>query len=1455
MIDQINSDTKKILIVEDELIIAQGIQHSLEYYGYRVLKPVTNSENAIEAVRQEQPDLILMDIVLQGETDGIETARKIRSFADVPVIFLSANSDVNTISRAKLTEPYGYLVKPFKRNELYSTIEPALYRHSIEKKLKQSEDRFRIIAENVNDVIWTMNLEGIFTYISPSIVNLTGYTANEVMKLSFKNLLTQQSYEQASAIIEMKSKILSETKTFPSGKYVVQQVHKNGSSVWVEIKVNGLYDKNNICNGIIGISRDITDHVRLEESLKKLAYGFSSIYGKELFTNITEHLCNSLKIDIAFIGEYNNDEKKVSVLGGNWDGRPIDNMEYDIDGSPCETVIGKQVNFFPQNVAKLFPRDQVLTDERIESYCGIPLFNKENKPLGIIVLLNRSEFVDVELAKSMLQIYSERISLEIQNWRMLEELKKSEERFRTVADLTYDWEFWLDADNNLVYSSPSCERITGYTRDDFFANPNLLSSIVLPDENSIWVKHLISEREKKQEEIDIRIICKSGEVKWINHICYSLEDKEGKFLGRRASNRDISYRKKYELDIKESEERFRNIVNISPDALTITNINDGICVEVNSSFEKISGYSKDEILGKSTADLGLWTNSKDRQKLVDAINSKGYADNIEFSFRKKNGNVFIALISARKIKIKGGEYLLTTTKDVTKLKETERKLIESEQRFQLAMESGELGLWDWNIQTDELYIDERWASMLGYKKSELEGKTSAWEKLTHPEDRLITRKLLEQHFKNELPGLETINRMKTKQGEWRWIFVKAKLVERDEFNNPLRIIGTHIDVTGRIEIENELRRSEEKYKNFFETDLTADIKSSIDGKILDCNPAFIKMFEFKSKEEALQTPVTEIYFVKSERQKLLTKLQANKKLELIEHKLKTRNGNEITVIENMLGEFDSNGKLTSINNFMFDITKIRSIEKALVDSEKRYRDLFERMQNGFALHEIILNKKGKPIDYRFLAMNPAFEKLTGLKASHVIGKTVLETLPHTEKYWIEAYGNVALSGKPQVFENYSRELEKYYRVLTYSPAKMQFAVLIEDVTRRHKDEDKIKQLTAAVEQSPVSIVITDLLGNIEYVNERFTKITGYSKHEVIGKNTSILKSNLTPKSDYKKMWNTIKSGKDWSGLFRNKKKNGELFWEAANISPIKNSNGKITHFIGIKEDITEKVKVETELEMHRNKLTELVEQRTRELDQANKKLQLEIEKEKEFEIMLRQSLEKEKELSEMKSRFISTTSHEFRTPLTSVLSSAELIHRYGRKWSDEKLGYHTAKIKKSIEYLTNLLDDVLTISRSESGKIIFDPILVDLKKLCKELIDESRTHANKNHKIDFLFKPKQNDFYLDPKLLRFIIINLLSNALKYSPNGGPICLSVNEKNKNLIIVISDQGIGISADEIPHLFEPFSRAKNSIGIPGTGLGLSIVKRAVELHSGGISVESTIGMGTKFIIKLPLSKGKG
>ncbi|MDJ0727414.1 MAG: PAS domain-containing sensor histidine kinase [Prochloraceae cyanobacterium] len=236
-----------------------------------------------------------------------------------------------------------------------------------------------------------------------------------------------------------------------------------------------------------------------------------------------------------------------------------------------------------------------------------------------------------------------------------------------------------------------------------------------------------------------------------------------------------------------------------------------------------------------------------------------------------------------------------------------------------------------------------------------------------------------------------------------------------------------------------------------------------------------------------------------------------------------------------------------------------------------------------------------------------------------------------------------------------------------------------------------------------------------------------------------------------------------------------------------------------------------------------------------------------------EALEKERELGELKSRFVSMTSHEFRTPLAIISSSAGLLQSYGDKLNQEKKDKHLNRIQSSVTHMTDLLNDVLTISKAEANKLEFNPQPLNLKLFCYDLIDEIKLGYS-NHDIHLSLGAKlennsEFNFNLDKKLLRHIFSNLLSNAIKYSSEESNVYFSCEWIEKNLIFKIKDEGIGIPTEDLPHLFESFHRCQNVGNIQGTGLGLAIVKHSVELHQGVIDVTSEINKGTTFTITIP------
>lgn len=232
------------------------------------------------------------------------------------------------------------------------------------------------------------------------------------------------------------------------------------------------------------------------------------------------------------------------------------------------------------------------------------------------------------------------------------------------------------------------------------------------------------------------------------------------------------------------------------------------------------------------------------------------------------------------------------------------------------------------------------------------------------------------------------------------------------------------------------------------------------------------------------------------------------------------------------------------------------------------------------------------------------------------------------------------------------------------------------------------------------------------------------------------------------------------------------------------------------------------------------------------------------------ALAREKELSELRAKFVTMVSHEFRTPLTTIQFSAGLLQDYSSQWSLEKKTTHFMRIQLAIKRMTELLEDILVIGKIEANTLQFQPVSLNLEKFCRQLVEEQQLNDSNQHPIALILSGDNTDAQMDEKLLRQILGNLLSNALKYSLPGTSVYWHVNNQNGEVIFQIKDRGIGIPQSDQKRILETFYRATNVGHISGTGLGLAIVKRAVELHKGKIAINSQEGIGTTFTITLPL-----
>ncbi len=367
------------------------------------------------------------------------------------------------------------------------------------------------------------------------------------------------------------------------------------------------------------------------------------------------------------------------------------------------------------------------------------------------------------------------------------------------------------------------------------------------------------------------------------------------------------------------------------------------------------------------------------------------------------------------------------------------------------------------------------------------------------------------------------------------------------------------------------------------------------------------------------------------------------------------------------------------------------------------------------------------------------------------------------------------------------------------------------IEEKRTEEFNLK-LSKATEQSPVTIVITNTDGNIEYVNPKFTAITGYTYEEVLGKNPRILKSGEHDAAFYQDLWKTISAGKEWKGELHNKKKNGELFWENALISPIFDDSGEITHFVGVKEDITEKKKMVTDL------------------------------------ICAKENAE---ESDKLKTAFLQNMSHEIRTPLNGILGFADLL-------TNDNIDIYEMRtyanfIKTSGNRLLALINNILDLSRIEAGSIHTQSKPFVLNKLMKEVWQMFRIQAKKKD-IHFLYHHALSDeesvIISDEDKISQVITNLLSNAFKFT-HAGNIDFGYNISGNEIVFHVTDTGRGIPKGHQARIFERFYQADISMSrdFEGAGLGLSISKGLVELLGGSMWLESEVGKGSTFYFSLP------
>jgi PAS domain S-box-containing protein len=504
----------------------------------------------------------------------------------------------------------------------------------------------------------------------------------------------------------------------------------------------------------------------------------------------------------------------------------------------------------------------------------------------------------------------------------------------------------------------------------------------------------------------------------------------------------------------------------------------------------------------------------------------------------------------------------------------------------------------------------------------------------------------------------------------------------------------------------------------------------------------------------------------------------------------------------------------------------------LEESEKKYRSLFETMSEGFGLAEIIIDDQGKPIDYRLLEVNPAFEKLTGLRREIAEGRSARELIPDLEPSWVEAFGHVALTGEPMHFENYNNALDKWFNVNTYSPSRRRFVLIFTDITARKRAEDALRsanqlveknfaQLQAVLESMAEGLVIADPHANRVHHNPASLALHGYADLDEAQKplddptpawQVLDLEGHPVPRSDWP-LHRALRGERftDYEVRLRRSDTGGE-FIGSYNGTPVYDRGGRLILAITTIRDITRQKQTEEEIQKY-----------TQQLRRSNEDLEM----------------------------FAYAASHDLQEPLRTIVSFTQLLQQRCKENEDTSANEFILFIVDAGKRMQNLISDLLEYSRVTTRREAIQA--TDSETVLGEVLENLHLSIEEN-RVTISHDPLPIAL-ADASQLRQVFQNLISNAIKFRKPDVPPEIHVSAKRMDGMVrfSVSDNGIGIEPQYFDRIFVIFQRLHSRDQYEGTGIGLASVKRIIDRHGGTIWVESESGKGSTFYFTLPAANG--
>lgn len=882
----------------------------------------------------------------------------------------------------------------------------------------------------------------------------------------------------------------------------------------------------------------------------------------------------------------------------------------------------------------------------------------------------------------------------------------------------------------------------------------------------------------------------------------------GHVVGRDAGGRplklmgiaiDISDRKQAEDALRRSEERYRAIFETIQDVYYEVDL-EGTITEVSPSIERISLYSRHELVGKKLSTI--YRDLQDRTPLLEELMAHGRVNDYELILLDKGGDERHCSVTAELQLDDTGNprRIVGSLRDISDRLKTEAELKQSKERFENLYNNAQVGLFRTRISDGQiLACNELAAEIFGYDDpAQMVREYATSEHYVDRDER--DRMLRELNTRGFVHNWES--EFVRKDGSTFWARHSSRI-----FPDLGAIEGAVTDCTEQIRAEQALRDSEEKYRLLTENLRDVVLRVSLMGKLEYCSPA-IKEFGGYDPVAEQGEPIVKYFARRRDYVKAIRMMQRaamHRRSSSMEFLYKPKDRDPFWV--EVSGQpVIRDGKVVAIQSVMRDISERRRAEEAVRESAARFRELADLLPEGVY--------EATPDGRLTFANRLAHEYFGYPEDAAASGLNIALMIAPNDRQ--RALDNVTriLAGEQLGTAEYTglRYDGSTFPIAIHSSRMMQggrpvgIRGVVVDITERRCKEEELRRLSKAVNQSGNLICITDLDGAIEYVNTAFTEVTGYSVEEVMGRGYGELRSGKHDSDFYDKMWHTIRSGQTYSGMFRNRRRNGELYWERKTISPIFDETGEITHYLSVGTDVTN-------------------------------------------EIIAQEKLSEADKLSAI-GMLAAGVAHEFKNYLGGIIGNASLALE---QLQEDEGAIDVREVFDQIIHMGERANDVamslLTYSKSQPDEVA----PVDLSELVKDAISLIGKELRNLFIEVVTYFEEIPHIYGSASKLQQMLLNLLINAQHAIGKNGVISVSVFNLESTIEIRVADTGRGIPEENLKRIFDPFFSTKGAWGrdeVVGTGMGLSICRNTAREHGGEITVVSSQGIGSTFTITLPV-----